>query len=268
MPEVIVEGVPIHYEVHGAGIPILFVHPPVLSSHVFAYQVATLAKECQIILFDLPGHGHSAPSIKTLTYEGVAEIIRAVLDACQVDRAFICGYSMGGTMTLDFMVRHPNRVLGGILIGGFSEVADWFLKSLMSIAAFFARPGLKPVLAFCIALGNADKVSSFIDMFRDGRQANPKDIHTLFEYGIHHRYTDKLHTIEHPVLLVYGQKDKRFQTYAQVLHARLPNAQFEYIPNVSHQIPTKKAPELNRCVLQFVRHHVHEDRPALESTHT
>ncbi|WNQ13892.1 hypothetical protein MJA45_13010 [Paenibacillus aurantius] len=52
----------LHCSIRGSGIPLLFVHPPVLPGTVFERQVSELSPFLQTIVPDLRGHGRSAPS--------------------------------------------------------------------------------------------------------------------------------------------------------------------------------------------------------------
>jgi pimeloyl-ACP methyl ester carboxylesterase len=41
-----------------------------------------------------------------------------------MEKAFICGYSTGGSIALEFLLTAPERALGGVVIGGISEVRN------------------------------------------------------------------------------------------------------------------------------------------------
>lgn len=62
---------------------------------------------------DLPGHGSSTglPS-GGYTMEGAALLIIGVLDALDIKRAALVGYSMGGRLALYLALRHPERCAG------------------------------------------------------------------------------------------------------------------------------------------------------------
>jgi pimeloyl-ACP methyl ester carboxylesterase len=67
----------------------------------------------RVIAYDARGHGHSspAPAPEAYTYELLAEDLRAVLDALEIERAVLAGASMGAQTTLRFALENPDRVL-------------------------------------------------------------------------------------------------------------------------------------------------------------
>ncbi|MDF2651943.1 MAG: alpha/beta hydrolase, partial [Paenibacillus sp.] len=53
MPLENINGTMLHYETRGDGVPIVFIHPPLLTSANFRYQQAQLSDEFQVITFDI-----------------------------------------------------------------------------------------------------------------------------------------------------------------------------------------------------------------------
>jgi pimeloyl-ACP methyl ester carboxylesterase len=78
------------------------------------------------IAYDARGHGHSDPAPKpdAYTYELLAEDLRAVLDALEIERTVIAGASMGAQTALRFALEHPERVLAlGLITPAFDPDA-------------------------------------------------------------------------------------------------------------------------------------------------
>lgn len=55
MPLLDRDGTKLYFDVRGNGIPIVFIHPPVLTSANFTYQMEALSKEFKVITFELTG---------------------------------------------------------------------------------------------------------------------------------------------------------------------------------------------------------------------
>ena len=89
-----------------------------------------LSNDFQVIAFDIRGHGRSSCSKQPLTYPLIAEDIERLLDHLNIPKAFICGYSTGGTIALEFLLSKAERAWGGIVI----EVSDWVLKNKIGLA--------------------------------------------------------------------------------------------------------------------------------------
>jgi pimeloyl-ACP methyl ester carboxylesterase len=128
-----VNGCRLYYTVQGQGTAILFIHPPGVTHINFRYQMNELSKYFRVISFDIRGHGRSQFSEQTLTYPLIVEDIKQLLDHLEIQKAFISGYSAGGSIALEFLLSHPERAIGGIVISGMSEVNDWVLKSRMKL---------------------------------------------------------------------------------------------------------------------------------------
>ena len=128
VPTLDVDGISLYYTVKGKGIPIVFIHPPVLTCVNFKYQVEELSREFQVITFDIRGHGRSQYSEQPLTYPLIARDIKQLLDHLKIKKAFICGYSTGGSIVLEYLLHSADRSLGGIVISGMSQVSTKYLK--------------------------------------------------------------------------------------------------------------------------------------------
>ncbi|NHM32117.1 alpha/beta fold hydrolase [Neobacillus terrae] len=253
MPMLDVDESSIFFSVKGKGVPIVFIHPPVLTSLNFVYQVEELSRNFQVITFDIRGHGRSDYSNKPITYKLVADDIKHLLNHLQIEKAFICGYSTGASILLEFLLLYENLALGGIAISGLSEVSDSTLKKQLTLAINLAKAEAVSVLSWGISWTNSDTKKLFFKMFKDSKKGHPRNIQQYYEYCLSYSCTNQLDKIHLPILLIYGQKDKQFYHYAEILRKRLKCNELKFINNVSHQIPTKKANELNQLISQFIQ---------------
>lgn len=250
-----IDGTNIFFSVKGEGIPIIFIHPPTLTSINFEYQFEDLSQSFKVIIFDIRGHGKSSYSSTPITYPLIVEDIKRLLDHLEIDKAFICGYSTGGSLVLEFLLTYGNRALGGVVISGMSEVNDPLLKNRISLGVKLAKAGLVSVLAWSISQSNSDDRKLFKKMFADAKQGDSRNIEEYYACSLHYNCTNRLRSINLPVILIYGKKDKPFHSYAKLLHDQLPINELVFIENANHRIPTKAAGELNRLISQFVKKH-------------
>lgn len=250
------DGVSLYYTVKGKGTPLVLIHPPVLTSFNFKYQVEELSTLFQVITFDIRGHGKSAFSSEPITFPLIVKDINHLLDHLGIKKAFIGGYSTGGSIALEFLHTFPEKALGGIIIGGYSEVSDLYLRQKISLGISLAKIGATPVLAWSMSKTNSDTKEMFKESVTEARKGNARNIEQYFRYSLHYNCTNQLNQIHHPVLLVYGEKDKPFHHYAKQLHETLPLNELMFIEKVDHRIPTKAAGKLNRVMRDFVEKHV------------
>jgi pimeloyl-ACP methyl ester carboxylesterase len=114
-------GVKIAYFVQGKGEPVVLIHGWLSSAGInwiLPGTQALLAKDFQVISLDMRGHGTSDKPLDEAAYgpELVEDIVR-LLDHLKIKKAHIVGYSMGGIVAGNFIVKHPDRVLSGTLGG-------------------------------------------------------------------------------------------------------------------------------------------------------
>lgn len=126
------DGARIAYNERGAG-PIALVMAPGIISHLTVMDALpssrgtldALSAFARIVTFDKRGQGLSDPALRVPDLEQRSRDIEAVMDAAGLERAFLLGFSEGGPMCIHFASRHPERVLGLILVG----TAARFLQS-------------------------------------------------------------------------------------------------------------------------------------------
>lgn len=110
------DGVPISYEVCGAGDPTLvFVHGWSCDARYWREQVSFFSKKHRVVVLDLAGHGHSGLSRTKYTMAAFGEDIKAVTEAVGADKVILIGHSMGGSVIAEAARLMPGRVIG--LIG-------------------------------------------------------------------------------------------------------------------------------------------------------
>ncbi|WP_110930853.1 alpha/beta fold hydrolase [Paenibacillus bouchesdurhonensis] len=253
MPESVINGYKMHYIDRGKGTAIVFIHPPVLTSKNFKYQIQQLSTYFRTIAFDIRGHGRSQPSEDGVTYPLIVEDIKKLMDELKIEKACLCGYSTGGSIVLEFMLTYPERALGGVIIGGMSEVSDRKLRNRIFLASLISRVGAVGALALTISWRQArTKLPLMRQLYNDAKKGNSRNAKQYYQYSLSYNCTAQLRQIRHPVLLVYGEKDKQFYRYAQLLHQQLPNNELVFIQKMRHQIPTKAARTLNRLIRQFL----------------
>lgn len=245
MPFVDVNGTTLYYESVGQGIPIVCIHPILLTGEIFSYQRASLSDRYQIITFDIRGHGKSRFSEEPLSYTMIAEDIRQLLDSLGIGQAYLCGYSVGGQIVLQALLSDPDRYLGAILIGSTSELTDPIQRGLVWIAHLLCGLHGKRLLSALDAGGNATNFHNFKSMYDSCNSGNVLNIAQYHEQVLSFNCTDRLHEIQAPILLLFGQRDTRFHQYARVMQTRLPHSTLHFIRGAPHQIPTKHAADVD-----------------------
>src|SRR5687768_5497240 len=105
-----VNGIKLHYEIHGTGRPLVLLHGGLGAIEMFGPNLPALAKGRQVIAVDLQGHGRTADIDRPLDPQLMADDIAALIRHLGLGRADIMGYSLGGGVAVHTAIRHPGVV--------------------------------------------------------------------------------------------------------------------------------------------------------------
>jgi len=111
-----IDGVRIHYQEKGTGTPLVLLHGFTSSTYSWKDVFEPLAKNFRVIAVDLKGFGFSAKPDGDYSRRAQAILIAHLLDHLKVEKAWFCGNSMGGEVSLNLALMYPQRVAGLILI--------------------------------------------------------------------------------------------------------------------------------------------------------
>ncbi|MFV9632859.1 alpha/beta fold hydrolase [Mycobacterium neumannii] len=117
MPTIDVNQTKLHYEIRGAGPPVLLIMGATGDGGHFDALAEELADEFMVISYDRRGNGRSPvpDNWQTTSPEEQADDAAALLTALGTGPVAVFGTSGGGTFALCLMVRHPGSVRGAIL---------------------------------------------------------------------------------------------------------------------------------------------------------
>ena len=115
------EKLKIAYVDAGNGDPIVFLHGVGATKRCWAQQMTGLASKFRCIALDYRGYGDSGvPPIESFSREACARDVGAVMDAAGIDKAVLCGNSLGGVVALEFYKQFPHRVESLVLVDSFA----------------------------------------------------------------------------------------------------------------------------------------------------
>jgi len=106
------------------GVPLVLLHGLGNEAHLWDDFVPAVAPHYHVIALDQRGHGDSDwdPEAR-YDAESMADDLEAVLDAFEIDRFVLLGFSMGGRVAMTFAGRHPER-LAGLVIADIGPEVD------------------------------------------------------------------------------------------------------------------------------------------------
>jgi pimeloyl-ACP methyl ester carboxylesterase len=114
---VIKNGEVIYYLEQGQGDKtLILIHGNFSSSMHYTPLLDRLPKDMRVIAPDLRGYGDSSYYRRISSLADFADDIKLFMDAKQIEKAYIVGWSLGGGVALEFAAKYPKSVLKMILI--------------------------------------------------------------------------------------------------------------------------------------------------------
>ena len=104
-------------------LPIIFLHGVGSDKRVWTPQLAHFGKNRRALAFDYPGYGESEFA-EGATRDDYAASILAALDELDIERAHICGLSLGGVIALAMNDAAPQRCASLIIADSFAVHPD------------------------------------------------------------------------------------------------------------------------------------------------
>ncbi len=225
------DGIRIAYEVVGEGEPVVLVHgfgaSRIQNWRSPGWYETLAGAGYQVVALDCRGHGESDKPHDSSAYgeSAMANDTALVLRASGHERAFVMGYSMGGSLVIRLMHDQPQcvraAVIGGVGSNYFARTNEW----RESIA--------RGLLAKDLSL-----LSPVQKMFRKFATQPGKDIVALaacMRAPRNHLSREQLDAIAIPALVVCGEADD-VSGPAEVLASALRNAGAVTVPRRDHML--------------------------------
>jgi 3-oxoadipate enol-lactonase len=253
----------LHYEALGPaeGLPIVFLHGFPFSRRMWAPQITLLRERYRVIAYDHRGHGDSGVGTGQYFLEDFVDDLTALLDQLNVQKAVLCGLSMGGYVALRAIERHPERVQGLILCDTRSE-ADTNeakikrAKQLKSIRteglSAFCEGFLKAVFAPASFVSQTEAVELIRSIILTNPAAGVGG--TLLALAARTDTTAALPKIAVPTLILVGEKDAITPpSAAEALQKAIPGSEMHVIPSAAHMSNLENTAIFNERLQAFLK---------------
>ncbi|NUJ19632.1 alpha/beta hydrolase [Bacillus glycinifermentans] len=233
---------------------VVFLHGWPLSHKQFEYQFNVLpAQGYRCIGIDWRGFGHSDKPMDGYRYNRLADDIRIVVDALQLDSFILAGHSTGGSIAIRYMSRHKGHGVSKLVlidaaapVGFTKENADHLLNTALNdrpkmmrevTETFFFQYITQPFSDWFFHLGLQAagwSTKAVIVMLRDEKL-----------------YAD-LPKISVPTLIIHGVHDKVIP-FAQAceLHQNIRNSELVPFQYSGHGPFWEEREKFNRILTQF-----------------
>lgn len=263
MPFLTTDGAEIHYEVAGAGEPLLFLHGLGSSTLDWELQCEAFSRRYRTIAIDARGSGESRDLRKASGPFSVAEFASdalAVLDHLGATPAHVVGLSMGGVVAFQMAVTRPQALRTMTIVNsapafevkGAAGRATIWLRRIIS--RLFGPRGMARMLAPKLFPGPEHEPlrQQFIArMARNRRGAYIATQLSILGWSV----ADRLETIKVPTLVVGAEHDYPFLLNKQAWVRRMPHAEYVEVPGAHHALPVETPEPFNAALGAFLARH-------------
>lgn len=247
----------------GRGEPLVLVHGLADDHRAWRKVVGWLALERRLIAYDLRGHGESALGQADGTLAQLGADLVGLLDALGLQRADLCGFSLGGTIVMRAAIDYPERVGRLLPVATSSRVgraaAPWYEERARLADEGVDR--LHPVLEQDTREQFANVPNEFAHHWTIRRQstADPRGFANACRAmsALRAQPLDPdLGRVRAPTLVLAAERDPLCPPRAgEIIAAAIPGARLEVLPGSGHQVEVERPEELSRAILTFLSAH-------------
>jgi pimeloyl-ACP methyl ester carboxylesterase len=279
-----VDGVLVHFVRSGEALrpkrprPVVFFHGFLAATWYWLPLMRDLQPRATIA-FDRPGFGLTerpehdtwGSAINPYTIAGSADLGAHLLELIGVERAFIVGHSLGGAVAVEFALRHPNLVIGLVLVNpgvyGIPQVQerpDWLLTLGASRAGMWAGPKLLSA-GLGLAKGrllrslytNSDAIPPNTKREYNDQFAIPGFWRGLWEFSIAPQPempAGRLGEVNVPTIVLVGADDKVLEPELSMRVAEeIPGAIFELVQGAGHNLHEERPDAVLEAIRRLSR---------------
>jgi len=255
MPRIITNnGYEIGYAEAGGGgaVPIVFLHGVGSDKSVWHPQLAHFGATRRAIAFDYPGYGDSDPAPEGTTRDDYADAIISAMHELGVDRAHICGLSLGGVVAIAMHHADANRCASLILADTFAKHPDGLAIYERSLEGSRDLPAMAEARADVLLAQPADPA-----VRREVVETMAKIDPAAFRIGARAVWLadqrDRAGAIGVPALVIVGDRDVVTPIGLSIeLSGLIRGARMEVIAGAGHLTNLEKPAEFNRIAEAFL----------------
>lgn len=256
-----VNNITIAYNDVGEGsIPLIFLHGFPFDKSMWNGQLDSLKSSNRLIAPDIRGFGKSTDEITPLSIDLFSEDLRLFMDKLNIEKAIVCGLSMGGYIALNAIKRFPKRFKALILcdtqcIADTAEVKENRYKAIEQInldgVTEFNEKFIKTIF-------HPDSLTNKIELVEQLRSmvfANSREIIIAGLTALAERSEtcSALHAILIPTLIICGREDKVTPlVQSEFMHGHIKGAGLKIIDKAAHVSNLEQPEAFNKQLLDFL----------------
>ena len=254
----VVDGVRLAYRVDGPddAPALVLLNSLGTNLHMWDPQVALLSRHLRLVRYDCRGHGNSDVPAGPYTLERFGLDLLALLNQLGIERAHLCGLSLGGMVALWFAASCPDRVSRAVFANTAARIGtreSWDAR-IEAVRTGGMRAIRDIVLARFLSEGFRREHPEVVRQLGEMLEAtNPRGYieacAALREADLRTRVT-AIHT---PSLIIAGGLDESTPpSQARELHAAITGSELLVLSDVGHLSNVEQPEEFSRAVLALL----------------
>ncbi len=265
MPKVQANGIQMHYTERGQGEPLILIMGLSADGPVWELHAAEFEKHFRCILFDNRGVGQTDAPEGAYTSAMMADDTAALMDALDIKRAHVAGISMGGIISQQLALRHPEKVHSQVLVATWAKMDAYttdVYKNLIEARKRMPFEDFMQLLFLWIFTSRHynENVKDLKESMRTAPDYEFKQTQHGFEGQAAacwtHDVVEQLGQIACPTLVTAGTKDI-FVPYefSRVLYDKIPGAEMVDFEGWGHTHHWEDLEKFNRTCVEFLKKH-------------
>lgn len=239
---------------------IIFIHGFPFNKSMWNSQVESLKDSYRLITYDIRGHGKSDAGNEDFSIDLFVSDLIGLMDALKIDRAIVCGLSMGGYIALNAINKYKNRFDALILadtqcIADSPEAKEKRTQAIEGIrkngVEKYAGESVKNLFASGSFITREKEVADVREMIL--KTSEQSLCSTLQALSVRKETCHILSEIKVPVLIMVGKEDKLTPpAAAMVLYEKIKGSLLRIIDNAGHVSNLENPEEFNLQLKNFV----------------
>lgn len=257
MPFARVNGIKLHYRIHGSGPPLVLIHGLGSNEAEWMYQLPEFTQHRQVITLSLRGHGESEKPESPHSIEQHASDVHELLRHLEIGHFDLLGFSMGGAVAYQLAVNQSETVRRMVIV---NSLASFELDHWSKYFAVLSRVGMARLLGMRRMARFASK-----RMFPGPEQAHLRQrmvashqhnhqpsylasLNAMVDWSVRNELKD----VQQPVLIVASEHDFMSLSDKRLDAEALPNARLAFLKDSFHGPQFDQSDKFNQTVLEFL----------------
>jgi len=239
---------------------IIFIHGFPLNKAMWNKQVEEFKENYRVIAYDIRGHGNSDVGDDDFSIELFVDDLLRLMDALNIEKPILCGFSMGGYIALNAIENYPERFSALLLCdtsctADLPEAKEKRMKAIKNInekgLEQYAEESLKKLFSPLSFSKQIDEIAIVREMII--KTSCPSLYKTLHALAERKETCTRLHEIKVPVLIMVGKDDEITPPdVALFMHEKIKSSTIQVVEHAGHLSNMENSKVFNNQLTAFL----------------